>query len=77
MEQQTPIPQNQGWSQARAKIHHLPILDFWIGWGGGGGGGGGSNFPSTLSKIVEQHVMKPKGFELCKDNTVWPTGSSL
>ena len=38
MEQQTPIPQNQGWSQARAKIHHLPILDFWMGEGGGEGG---------------------------------------
>ena len=72
MEKQTPIPEHQGWSQTRAKIHHLPIVDFWM-----GGGGRGSNFPSTLSKIVEQHVMKPKGFELCEDNTDWPTGSSL
>ena len=50
MEQQTPIPQNQGWSRARAKIHNLPILDW-------GGGGSGSNFPSVFSKIVEQHVV--------------------
>ena len=48
MEQQTPIPPNQGWSRAKAKTRHFPIRDF----GGGGGSGGSINFPFILSKII-------------------------
>ena len=39
-----PSTPNQGWSRAKAKTRHFPILDL--------GGEGGTNFPSILSKIV-------------------------
>ena len=42
-----PPPQNQGWSRAKAKTRHFPILDL-----GGQGGRGGLGFPFILSKIV-------------------------
>ena len=40
-----PPRQNPGWSRARAKTRHLPIIDLV------GGGGAGLNFPSILSKM--------------------------
>ena len=46
MEQQIPIPLNQGWSRGKAKKRHFSHPWF------GGGGWGDTNFPSILSKIV-------------------------
>ena len=44
MEQQTPIPPNQGWSRAKGKTRHFPILDL--------GRVGGLGFPFILPKIL-------------------------
>jgi len=41
MEQQTPIPANQGWSRTKAKTRHFR-----------GESGGSINFPFILSKII-------------------------
>ena len=48
MEQQTPIPPNQGWSRAKGK--NMPFSHLWF------GGMGGQGFPFILSKIVAGFV---------------------
>ena len=39
MDQQTPISPNQGWSRAKGKTRHFPILDLGVEGGGGEEGG--------------------------------------
>ena len=57
-----PSPPKQGWSRAKAKTRHFPILDL--------GGRGVSNFSSILSKIVA--AMKP---QLCMCCLYIPKGT--